>query len=171
MKRLRLSKIIVFLLPALLLHILYPRFNQQRLFDFLAGQPILVSSFVWVPLLEISVLIVERIILPLALEAQDKDNNTSSNKSSAPVDNVDYLIVTAPINAFVASARKFVLPVVNLWQQLWSSGDGKVEIACSSLFPLLLLLPFLKQCVLRSNPSLPRGDPPPALVACRYGLC
>jgi hypothetical protein len=166
MKSLRHSNIIVFLLPVLLLYLLYPRVNQNHLFDTLARQPILVSSFVWIPLLEISVLIVEHILPPLTIENQKKNDDTTGKQSPVPVDNLDYLIITAsPVNALISASRKFILPLINLWQQFFCTGDETTGNEAVAFFPLLIILPFLRQCTLRSNPSLARGDPPSAPIA------
>jgi hypothetical protein len=158
MKSLRNSLIIAFLLPVLLLHVLYPRANQNRLFDFIAGQSVLVSSFVMVPLLEISVLIVERIMLPTAIAASDKSGDTTGKKPAAPVDSVDYLIAAVTSLSFIVFARKLVLFAVNLWQQLCGSAIDSAG-AIPSFYAVLTNLPFIKQCILRSNPFLPRGEP------------
>jgi len=159
MKSLRHSLIIGFLLPVLLLHTLYPRFSQDRLFGFIAGQSIFVSSFVILPILEISVLIFEHVMLPAEVTAPNKCADTTSKKPFSPIDNIDYHISATLSGSFIAVVKKFLFSAVNLFRGLTGSINGEAGTLKFSLL-LLVILPFIKQCILHSNPSLARGDPP-----------
>lgn len=164
MKLLRRPMIIGFLVPVLMLQLFHPRCNRTPLFDLLARQPILVSSFVWIPLLEISVLIVERIMLPTTVEAPDKNNPAPGKQPASPIDDVDYLITAGPATVLVAAARKFILPPLKFWQHLGTPLRDEANNNISLLFPLFVILPLFNCSLFRF--SLPRGDPPAAPIAC-----
>jgi hypothetical protein len=58
--------------------------------------------------------------------------------------------------------KKFIFSAVNIFQQLTGSINREAGTLKFSLLSLLVILPFIKQCILHSNPSLARGDPPSA---------
>lgn len=75
----------IIVLSFLLLNILSPRLNAELFFGNLQGkQPLLVYSFVWIPLMEISILIAEHIIPAPAISCTKERQKENSKKEPVP---------------------------------------------------------------------------------------
>lgn len=158
------SKTIFWLLPLLMMHVLYPRVNQNRLFDIMAQQPSLVYSFVWIPLLEVSVLIAEKALPTATIENTGKDEQVPGMPTPLPVsDNCEYLF-SSPAHTFFAISRKCTLPLLK-FTPLCNTDQNPLR-----MFLFLTFLPLLDRLIrrpilLHCRQALPRGDPPALLFA------
>lgn len=162
MKRLLSPKIIFLLLPLILTQALNPRIGESRLYDLLAKQPVFVYSFVWVPLMEISILVMERVILPINISVPEK--NTEKQTPSAAEGDTDYSQAT-PSNIYIAASRMFNLSALNILNinKLINCVNVQDKNAIFVILPLFAIYFFRKQCIQLSKPSLPRGDVPALL--------
>jgi len=154
------SKIVVLLVPLLLLNFICPKAARGGVFECAAGRVVTVYRFVMAPLLGISMLVAEHIALPTAIAEQAKNNDNTGKKPSSSNDNSDYIVTASFYSAFIAGARKFVLSLAGLLSRLCGSASGQ---NCENQIEITIFfaaMPFIKQCILRSNPSLARGDPP-----------
>jgi hypothetical protein len=90
MKTFRLKKLLPILIPMfLVLSAATPKLTAQSLFGPLhEGQPMLVYSFVWVPILEISMMIAQHILPPKGITSPKADCNkkTDDKQSAAATD-------------------------------------------------------------------------------------
>ena len=157
------SKIIILLVPLLLLDFICPKTVRNSVFDFAAGQVVTVYSFVMVPLLEASMLVVQHIILPKAIAEQAKNSDASGKKPASSNDNADYIIPSTLAGMFTAAVRKFILSSAGLLTLLCAVASGLNYLNLLQITQFFVVLPFVKQSILRSNPSLARGDPPALL--------
>jgi hypothetical protein len=95
MKTFGLKKLLPILIPMFLVFsAATPRFTAQSLFGALhEGQPVLVYSFVWVPILEISMMIAQHILPPKTITSPKADCNKKSDDKQ-PAAATDYLVNT-----------------------------------------------------------------------------
>lgn len=157
------SKIVIVLLPFLLLRVLHPgAARSNNVFDYVAGQVVTVYSFVMVPLLQVGVLVAQHIILPKTIAEQAKNDDNTGKKQSSSNDNTDYIMSASFASVFTTAVRKFVLSLSELLTHLYAvNGMNFKNMLQFALF--FIVMPFVRLCILRSNPSLARGDPPSLL--------
>jgi len=149
--------ITVSLIPILFIYFLAPRINQAALRELLARQPAEVCSFVWMPLLEISLLIIQKVLPSDTIAPTPASEAAGQQKPQTPTNNENFLFLIIPTGIVLAMVLRFLLPLLKLWQDHYAE-DPSVNPAqryvVSPCSPLQLLT------ILRSNPALARGEPP-----------
>ncbi|HBU69864.1 MAG TPA: hypothetical protein DEE98_05715 [Elusimicrobia bacterium] len=153
----KINKIILLIIPIILAQAVYPRLSRNALIEALAKQPILVYSFVWVPVMEISMLVIEKILPPANIKPIE---NTENNNSAPLPDDDAFSRAATPNNISVAVTRITILPLSKLLAIFDSALHYKPNLAFLVLFPLFASVFFRAQTVRLSTPSLPRGDNP-----------
>ena len=82
-------------LSFLLLNILSPKLNAEVIFGSLQEkQPMLVYSFVWIPLMEISILVTEHLIPSSAIQSSKGETKNNTKKQANPF--AEYLLNLSP---------------------------------------------------------------------------
>lgn len=97
MKRFGFKKLLPMLIPMfLMLSAASPKLTAESLFGAVhEGQPVLIYTFVWIPILEISMMLAQHILPPKTLAAPKADCSKKSDDQH-PASATDYLLNTIP---------------------------------------------------------------------------
>jgi len=110
-----LKRFFPFIIPAfLLLNAGTPRLNALLASDADIQKSVLVYSFVWVPILEISVMIAEHILPSPSLSAE-KNNRADTAQPETKVASIDLINVSGLKNNFMVRLFALVLPLLLLF--------------------------------------------------------
>lgn len=154
MKKIRLMKLLPMLITVfLVLNASAPRMTPQNLFGHLTeGQSVLVYTFVWVPLLEASMMIAQRII-PTGSGDCSTTNRNAGRSEQRPLSKIDISINSAPARVPLVIKRcEFDTPLLHQifaathsplprpWSPQSSQGSG-ILLLTTLVFLFTKLLP------------------------------
>ncbi|MCX5777652.1 MAG: hypothetical protein NTU66_00255 [Elusimicrobia bacterium] len=158
MNRLRRTKLLTLLIPMLLvLGAATPTLDAESLFGQLqTGQPMLVYNFVWVPILEVSVMIAER-ILPAKTILPLKTDCNQNQKDQPQAASTDFLMNALPGRDFFQIPFRFApAAIAALLVPVAPPELNRPDIRAFRDMGIILLISL----VFLFKPALPRSDVP-----------